>query len=55
MLLAVDGYRYGGKDFDRSSSVEQIAAEMPSLQQVVRFGYLDGSGWEDGFLADGPS
>jgi acetoacetyl-CoA synthetase len=53
VLLAVDGYRYGGKDFDRSSLVERIASEIPSLQRVVRLGYLDGSGWEDGFL--GPS
>jgi acetoacetyl-CoA synthetase len=50
VLLAIDGYRYGGKDFDRREIVEGIAAEMPSLAAVVRFGYLDGSGWEDGFL-----
>jgi acetoacetyl-CoA synthetase len=53
VLLAVDGYRYGGKDFDRSSLVERIASEIPSLQQVVRLGYLDGSGWESGFLGSG--
>jgi acetoacetyl-CoA synthetase len=53
VLLAIDGYRYGGKDFDRSSIVERIAAEIPGLKRVVRFGYLDGSGWDDGFLADG--
>jgi acetoacetyl-CoA synthetase len=50
VMLAVDGYRYGGKDFDRSANVEAIAAEIPSLEKVVRFGYLDGTGWEDGFL-----
>jgi acetoacetyl-CoA synthetase len=50
VLLAVDGYRYGGKDFDRRSIVDRIAEEMPSLERVVRLGYLDGSGWEDGFL-----
>jgi len=48
VLLAIDGYRYGGKDFDRSDAVEQIAADIGA--PVVRFGYLDGSGWEDGFL-----
>ncbi|MGI8506731.1 MAG: acetoacetate--CoA ligase [Solirubrobacteraceae bacterium] len=53
VLLAIDGYRYGGKDFDRGSVVEAIAAEIPSLARVVRFGYLDGSGWEDGFLGGG--
>jgi acetoacetyl-CoA synthetase len=50
VLLAIDGYRYGGKDFDRSAIVERIAGELPGLARVVRFGYLDGSGWEEGFL-----
>ena len=50
VLLVVDGYRYGGKDFDRSASVKRITSEMPSLERVVRLGYLDGTGWEDGFL-----
>ncbi len=50
VLLAVDGYRYGGKDFDRSGIVSSIAAEIPSLERVVTLGYLEGSGWEQGFL-----
>jgi acetoacetyl-CoA synthetase len=50
VLLAIDGYRYGGKDYDRREAVSAIAAEVPSLQRVVTLGYLDGSGWEDGFL-----
>src|SRR3984885_11482569 len=50
VLLAIDGYRYGGKEFDRSELVGRIAGEIPSLEKVVRLGYLDGSGWEDGFL-----
>ena len=48
LMLAVDGYRYGGKDFDRTEMVEAIAREIGA--PVVRLGYLDGSGWEDGFL-----
>ena len=52
LLLAIDGYRYGGKDFDRGEIVAQIAAEIPSLEGVVRLGYLDGSGWEPGFLVE---
>jgi acetoacetyl-CoA synthetase len=52
VLLAVDGYRYGGKDFDRSALVDRIAAELPGLEHTVRLGYLDGSGWPDGFLGD---
>ncbi len=50
VLLAIDGYRYGGKEFDRSELVSRIGSEIPSLEKVVRLGYLDGSGWEDGFL-----
>jgi acetoacetyl-CoA synthetase len=53
VLLAIDGYRYGGKDFDRRPIVEAIAAEIPSLERVIRFGYLDGSGWEQGFEQPG--
>ncbi|MDQ6746217.1 MAG: acetoacetate--CoA ligase [Actinomycetota bacterium] len=53
VLLAVDGYRYGGKDFDRRQAVSEIAAEIPSLRRVVRLGYLEGSGWEEGFLGSG--
>jgi acetoacetyl-CoA synthetase len=48
LLLAVDGYRYGGKDFDRTEMVDAIAQEIGA--PVVRLGYLHGSGWEDGFL-----
>ncbi len=50
VLLAVDGYRYGGRDFDRGPNVEAIAAEIPGLERTIRFGYLDGTGWEEGFL-----
>jgi acetoacetyl-CoA synthetase len=50
VLLAIDGYRYGGKDFDRRSIVDAIAEELPGLQKMVTLGYLDGSGWEEGFL-----
>ncbi len=52
VLLAIDGYRYGGRDFPLGERVDEIAAEIPSLQAVVRLGYLDGTGWEDGFLGD---
>ncbi len=55
VMLAVDGYRYGDKDFDRTENVEEIAASIPSLERVIRFGYLDGSGWEPRFLSDASS
>ncbi|MBK5117549.1 MAG: AMP-binding protein, partial [Thermoleophilia bacterium] len=55
VMLAIDGYRYGGKDFDRGAIVSEIAAGIPSLEKVVRLGYLDGSGWEDGFIGPADS
>ncbi|HEV7805908.1 MAG TPA: acetoacetate--CoA ligase [Solirubrobacteraceae bacterium] len=48
VLLAVDGYRYGGRDHDRAAVVQQIHADVGGA--LVPFGYLDGSGWQDGFL-----
>jgi acetoacetyl-CoA synthetase len=51
VLLAVDGYRYNGRDFDRGQTVEGIAAEVGG--RVVRLGYLDGTGWEEGFEQPG--
>ncbi|MBS1869222.1 MAG: acetoacetate--CoA ligase [Actinobacteria bacterium] len=48
VLLAVDGYRYNGRNFDRTSQVAEIADAVGG--RTVRFGYLDGSGFEEGFL-----
>ena len=53
VLLAIDGYGYGGKLHDRRDEVARIAAEIPSLQKVVTLGYLDGTGWEPGFERPG--
>jgi acetoacetyl-CoA synthetase len=50
VLLAIDGYRYGGRDFDRREVVAGIAAEIGA--RVVAFGHLDGSGWADELVAD---
>ncbi len=41
VLLAVDGYRHGGKDFDRLDVVRGILAELPSVEHVVLLPYLD--------------
>jgi acetoacetyl-CoA synthetase len=41
VLFAVDGYRYGGKDFDRVETVADLQREMPSLQRTVMLPYLD--------------
>jgi acetoacetyl-CoA synthetase len=44
VLLAVDGYRYGGKDFDRREVVAGLRAEIPSLEHVVLLDYLGAAG-----------
>jgi acetoacetyl-CoA synthetase len=49
VLLAVDGYRYGGRDHDRSEIVAGIAEEIGA--RVVRFGYLDDGGWPSELVA----
>jgi acetoacetyl-CoA synthetase len=41
ILLAVDGYRYGGKDFDRTGVVRRLQEAMPSLTRTVVLPYLD--------------
>ena len=48
VLLTVDGYRYGGRDVDRSGHVDRIVEALPTLQHVVRVPYLDPDG-EDGW------
>ena len=53
VLLAVDGYRYGGRDFDKRDAVREIAAGIPSLERAVPFGYLSGEGWPDDLLDSG--
>jgi acetoacetyl-CoA synthetase len=63
VLFAVDGYRYGGKDFDRRPTLTALQEAMPSLERTVVVGYLDGTdadldglgaalGWEQ-LLASG--
>jgi acetoacetyl-CoA synthetase len=41
VLFAVDGYRYGGKDFDRRETLAQLQAAMPTLERTVVLPYLD--------------
>ena len=41
VLLAVDGYRYGGKDFDRVSTLQQLQAGLPTVQQTIIVPLLD--------------
>jgi acetoacetyl-CoA synthetase len=43
VLLAVDGYRYNGNDFDRMDTVAALEREIGSLEQVVVLPYLSDS------------
>jgi acetoacetyl-CoA synthetase len=40
VLICVDGYRYGGRDFDRLEMIAEIAAEIPTLERIVVVPYL---------------
>ena len=62
VLVAVDGYRYGGRDHDRLDVVRALQSAMPTLERTVVLPYLApepsltgldrATGWED-FLAEG--
>jgi acetoacetyl-CoA synthetase len=43
VLIAVDGYVYGGKRFDRRAEVASIADALPDLTALVTIDYLDGA------------
>jgi acetoacetyl-CoA synthetase len=57
VLLAADGYRYGGREFDRRSEVAELVAGLPSLREVVHVPVLgletDGTTWAE--VVGGPS
>jgi acetoacetyl-CoA synthetase len=40
VLIAVDGYRYGGRDYDRTEVVARLQAEIPTLEKTVVLPYL---------------
>jgi acetoacetyl-CoA synthetase len=41
VLVAVDGYTYGGKPVDRTAEVAAIRAELPSVQALVWIDHLE--------------
>jgi acetoacetyl-CoA synthetase len=47
VLLAADGYRYGGRDFDRREVVRMLRSRLPSLAHLVTVPYLNGDGSQD--------
>ena len=40
VLFCVDGYRYGGRDFDRTEVVAGVQSAMPTLERTVVLPYL---------------
>jgi len=48
VLLAVDGYRYGGRAFDVTATVEALMRGLPGLRQTVLVPYLDQDAHLDG-------
>ncbi len=48
VLLAVDGYRYGGRDHDRLGAVAEIRSGLPTLEHTVLLPYLDENAALDG-------
>jgi acetoacetyl-CoA synthetase len=50
VLIAVDGYRYGGLDFDRTGQVEEIRRALPTVEHTVCVPYLPGANRLDGAL-----
>jgi len=40
VLFVVDGYRYGGRDFDRAREIAEIERSIPSLKATVVLPYL---------------
>jgi acetoacetyl-CoA synthetase len=41
VLFCVDGYRYGGKSFDRRAEVRRIVENLPSVERIVQLSHLD--------------
>ena len=63
VLLAVDGYRYGDRDVDRTAELAEIRAALPSLEATVVLPYLEPTRaaavpgalpWDDLLRRDGP-
>jgi acetoacetyl-CoA synthetase len=48
VLFGVDGYRYGGKDFDRRAVLAEIVHALPTLERVIFLPYLDAAARAEG-------
>ncbi|MBK7407247.1 MAG: acetoacetate--CoA ligase [Saprospirales bacterium] len=64
VLIAVDGYQYGGKPFDKREIVKELVEQLPTLQHVIYLPYLNTGAdareipkavsWQDTFRGDAP-
>ncbi|NCU18958.1 acetoacetate--CoA ligase [Pallidibacillus pasinlerensis] len=41
VMFAIDGYQYGGKNYNRLENVKEIQTELPSLQKTIIISNLD--------------
>ncbi len=55
VLLAVDGYRHGGKEFDRTAVLSGILAELPTVEHAVLLPYLRTADPDAAEEANGPA
>lgn len=44
VLIAADGYRYGGKFHDKSATLNEVIATMPGVQRVIVVEHPEGTG-----------
>jgi acetoacetyl-CoA synthetase len=61
VLIAVDGYVFGGKTYDIRSTVEQLRTDLPTLRRTVLIPYADAGtrlegtvSWDEFTGQDGP-
>src|SRR5699024_3941283 len=41
VMFTVDGYRYGGKEFDRIQVIKNIQAELPTLEATIMIPFFN--------------
>ncbi|MDP1612296.1 MAG: acetoacetate--CoA ligase [Sulfuritalea sp.] len=49
VMIAVDGYRYGGKAYDRRELIHELLAELPSIDHMVLLPTFDAAADHAGF------
>ncbi|WP_407493057.1 acetoacetate--CoA ligase [Pseudooceanicola sp. MF1-13] len=52
LVFAVNGYRYGGKDYDRTGDLTKILNALPTAKHLVMLDYLPGASAAPQFTGD---